>query len=89
MVSRSEVYAAIDSEREYQDRLWPEHGGASNPNPLTIGEFLVLLDDYLQKAKSQWTTERKPEVQTLHIMRKIAGIAVNCMEQHGAPKRDQ
>lgn len=82
---RADVYAAIDTERAYQDSLWPGHVEPSNP--LTIGEFLLLIEEYALKARNEWTREQKPEVQTLHQIRKIAGIAVNCMEQHGAPVR--
>jgi hypothetical protein len=85
MTTREEVYAAIDSERAYQDGLWPVD--PNNPR-LLIGEFLVLLDVYLRKAQEEWVVESKPEVNSLNTVRKIAGIAVNCMEQHGAPHRE-
>ena len=87
MVTRKEVYSAIDSERNYQDRLWSTDDGFSNP--LSIGEFLVLLEVYLRKAQSEWTTESKPEINSLNTVRKLAGISVNCLEQHGAPKREE
>lgn len=85
--SRKEVYAAIDTERKYQDSLWPQDGRPDAPNPLTIGEFVLLMDAYLADAKDAWRKEKKPEMKTLDIVRKVAGIAVNCMEQHGAPHR--
>jgi hypothetical protein len=31
--------------------------------------------------------EKQPEMKALDIVRKVAGIAVNCMEHHGAPER--
>jgi len=86
--SRQEVYAAIDSEREYQDRIWRLQEDPSFANELTIGEFVLLVQAYVDKARITWVDEPKPETETLHIMRKIAGIAVNCMEQHGAPHRE-
>ena len=82
--AREEAYAAIDTERDYQDNLWGDDG---NPNPLTVGEFLLLIEEYAAKARAVWINEAKPEIKTLHVVRKVAGIAVNCMEQHGAPKR--
>jgi hypothetical protein len=81
MPTRAEVYAAIDSERTYQDALWPQD------DPQTIGEFVLLLDEYVARARAEWTVEKKPEMRTVNIIRKVAGIAVNCMEQHGAPSR--
>lgn len=79
--AREDVYAAIDSERVYQDAQWPQG------NPLTIGESLLLIEQYTAKACVVWTVESPPETETLNVVRKIAGIAVRCMENHGAPKR--
>ena len=86
--SRAEVYAAIEGERAYQDFLWPQDGQPGFPNPLTIGEFVLLLEEYCARARLEWSYEKKPEMRTLGVVRKIAGIAVNCMEQHGAPRRE-
>jgi len=88
MTTRHEVYQAIDTERDYQDARWPQDNTPGVPNPLTIGEFVLLLSEYVDLAKSEWAQEKKPELKTVKIVRKIAAIAVNCMEQHGAPKRD-
>lgn len=85
--SRCEVYAAVDSERDYQDRQWPQDSMPGNPNPLTIGEQILLAEEYLARARAEWAKEKKPELRALHIIRKVAGICVNCMEQHGAPRR--
>lgn len=85
---RSEVYAAIDTERAYQDRLWPAPEVGGIPNPMTIGEFVLLLEEYAARARKAWAEEKKPEMIALGIVRKVAGIAVNCMEQHGAPHRE-
>ena len=95
--TREDVYDAIDSEREYQDQIWRMANPAMKagatwsettvPNELTIGEFVLLIEEYAAKARAEWTVEPKPEIRTLDVMRKIAGIAVNCMEQHGAIPR--
>jgi hypothetical protein len=84
---REQVYAALDSERDYQDANWPQDGRDGAPNPLTIGEFLLLIEEYAAKARFEWAKEKKPEMKTLDVIRKIGSIAVNCMEQHGAPRR--
>ncbi len=88
--TRVAAYLAIDSERDYQDDRWPHGQLADRPeaNPLTIGEFLLLLEEYVARARAEWTAEKKPEEKTLKVIRKCAGIAVNCMEQHGAPHRE-
>jgi len=88
MTNRDVVYGAIDGERDYQDSLWKDKNDPTFNNPLTIGEFLTLINVYLGKAQSEWAFESKPELNSLAVVRKIAGIAVNCMEQHGAPQRE-
>ena len=86
--TRDEVYAAIDGERSYQDSLWRLEPDRTEPNQLTIGEFVLMIEEYAAKARAEWIQEKKPEQSTLHVMRKIGAIAVNCMEQHGAPPRN-
>ena len=95
MIPRQEVYAAIDSERDYQDQVWASNNPA-NPQPpregeparaLSIGEDILLMEEYLTRARAQWTKEARPEWGALDIIRKVAGIAVRCMETNGAPKR--
>ena len=85
-MKREDVYKLIDGERDYQDLVWKENNVDSD-HPLRIGEDLLLIEAYLRKAIDQWTVERRPEIQTMAIMRKIAGIAVRSMETNGAPPR--
>ena len=85
---RSDIYAAIESERAYQNSLWKDPAHPEHSNPLEIGEFILLIEEYAMKARKEWSEESKPEVAALNTIRKIAGIAVNCMEQHGAPQRE-
>lgn len=73
-VTRAEVYAAIDSERAYQDSMWPEDAPA-DPRPLSIGEGILLIEEYHTRALI--------EIDSLQSIRKIAGIAVRCLENHG------
>ena len=89
--SRRAAYLAIDNERDYQDRVWESQDDPGHANNLTIGEFVLLMEEYVLKARAEWTVEPKepkPETRTLHTIRNIAGIAVNCMEQHGSLERD-
>ena len=92
-MKREEVYKLIDGEREYQDRRWCAGDvirmEGNEPNPLTVGEFVLLMEGILAEAKSTWIQEGKPNINTTVFVRKIAGVAVNCMEQHGAPTREQ
>lgn len=85
-IPRATVYTAIDGEREYQDRIWPENS-PTDPLPLTIGEEILLIERYVHLAREWWATSPRPETQSLHELRKIASIAVRCMETYGAPSR--
>src|SRR5277367_4994054 len=87
--TRADVYTAIDTEREYQDSFvlpdneyWQTH---------TLGEFILMLNQYSAQAQTKWTHPTDPDLRgfenSLHEVRKIAALAVRCMEQHGAPLR--
>jgi hypothetical protein len=87
--TRAEVYAAIDTERDYQDRFWPQDGQQEYPTPLRLGEQLLLAEEYLARARTVWTGEKDGEQQTLDAIRKVAGVLVSAMERHGAVARIQ
>ncbi len=88
MATRQEAYAAIDSERDYQDRRW-------NANTTTTAgkhsatEFLVFMRDYVEEALHTVSREGEPAAseKALEIVRKVTALGVSCMEQHGAPHR--
>lgn len=84
MPNRSEVYEAIDSEREHQIRRW----GDDKTNGL--GSYLVFMQSYLNEAIQQLThsnsTAKAEEV--LVTLRKIVALGVACMEKFGAPERE-
>lgn len=89
-MNRSEVYAAIDSERDYQTRVWRENAGLEPTAPVrTVAEELLMLEDYVARARTAWTNARRDaEVAiTTDILRKCAGICVRAMENHGVTKR--
>jgi hypothetical protein len=90
MILRDEVYAAIDTERKYQDERWnivttPTDGQH------TVTEWLVYMQDYLTEAVKQVSRQADPKASqdALHTIRKIAAMGVACMEQNGAPKREK
>lgn len=84
-MTRDDVYRLIDGERDYQDSLGPDRREPSEL-PHSVGDYLVMLDTYLRKAKDGWTNN--PGVTpALEQIRKVAAIAVHCMEDHGAPPR--
>jgi hypothetical protein len=80
---REEVYKVIDGERKYQNSL---KGNRTDGSPKTVGDYLVMMDYYLAHAKEAWTANPGIKM-VLPDVRKLAAIAVRCMEEHGAPKR--
>ncbi len=82
-MDRKEVFGEINREREYQIALW-------KANPHSTVEFLMYIEDYINEAKHIESRFIDSAVNTdsLHIMRKIASLAVSCLEQHGCPSRD-
>lgn len=81
-MERSEVYAVVDGERDYQNREW----GTIEQRPKQVGSWLTLMRHCLAKAESNWATSRGDE-SALHEIRKLVAVGVACMEQHGAVKR--
>ncbi len=87
--TREEVYAAIDTERAYQDRLGPERAEFDETGHIrdhSVGDYLVMLQVYVDRAFRAWT-DNPGDAAALDVLRKVAGIAVHCMEDHGAPRR--
>lgn len=80
MATRVEVYRALDSERNYQDQRWGDRG------VLPVGEWVDYIRRYHEAAAAAVTAEDYEAA--MDNVRKIAGLAVVCMEQHGAPMRD-
>lgn len=80
-MNRSDVYSLIDGERAYQDSQ--SLGANSN---FTVGEELVLLATYVDEALKAWTYN-SGDFKALEKVRKVAAIAVRCMEHHPTPPR--
>lgn len=83
--TRPQVYTAIDGERDYQKQFVP---AADFIVHKTIGEEVLLLCEYADRARKLWTDHPDADGECLHQIRKIAAIAVRCMEQHGALERE-
>lgn len=81
---RRNVIEAINTERDYQDSL---PGNLTDRYLHSVGESILLLEEYVQRAKQEWVNNAG-DWDALDEIRKIAAIAVRCMEQHGAPRRE-
>lgn len=86
--TRAETYAALDSERDYQEEHGPEAiGEVIETGTLSVGDEILLMEEYLMRARKAWSDAASPEFEALRIVRKVGGIAVRCMEVHGAIPR--
>ena len=87
--TRSEVYAAIDSERNYQDG-WKDPALTDSGGLHSNVEFLAYIQDYVTEALHVASRRPDPEarIQNTHALRKIAALAVAAMEQNGVLLRD-
>ena len=80
-----DVYKAIDSERAYHIRNAKDKDWNHKDRP-TIGHEILLMEEYLLKARQMWTSTNDP-APVLDILRKISGMTVRCFENHGVPSR--
>jgi len=88
-VPRSEVYKAIDSERDYQDGRIAEKFGHQPDEPThPVAAEILMMESYVARARAAWVDNKGVEP-ALHMVRKVAGLAVRCMEHHGAPMRKE
>lgn len=77
VLSRNEVYNAINKERDHQDDKW----GVNKPQSLP--GFLVVLEKELQEAKEAWVKNVEGEHAALNEIVQIAATAVACLEKYG------
>ena len=90
MTERSEVYKALDSERDYQDKRWEGYVGLdgthANATDRTLDEFILYMEEYIRRAREESVSGN--EAEGLNMVRKVAALGVGCMEKHGAPQRE-
>lgn len=86
-LTRQEVYALIDGEREYQQVRWdtPENH-QHNHSPQ---EWLTYIEDYTREALHVGCREADDVCleKQMAAIRKIAALAVAAIENIGAPRR--
>lgn len=86
-MDRKKVFEVIEEERDYQDLVWGGHNHDKFHEPEA---WLVYIEYYLNKAKAVLSTEHtsKAYPEAMDSMRKIAALSVACMENFGAPRRN-
>lgn len=87
-MERNEVYLAIDSERDYQDKMWNCETTASCGKH-SPEEWYMYIEDYINEAKHILSRKNVQEAypEAMNIMRKVAAMSVCAMEQHGVKNR--
>ena len=89
---RLEVFEAINSEREYQDKIWDGTKSSRQPSDAPTGmersidEFALYVSRYTNVLVEVCGTTDHPE-EKLEVFRKIAALCVACGEEHGMPNR--
>ncbi len=73
-LTREQVFKIIDTERQYQDNLWPPHDGHKNSE-----HCLALAQCYVRKAEDAWLNARD-EVSTWQQLAKLAAIITRALE---------
>lgn len=86
MEDRQYAYEAIEDERLYQEKTWP------NSKKLPTSGEILLIEDYLRQFKQHYQEEDDGEdidvpEKCLHDLRKIAALAVRGMENGGVKYR--
>lgn len=81
-MERSEVYKAIDTERDYQDKKWAEFSDSNN----SWADWTIYIEQHLRKAKEHIYDSHNPKF--LDEIRKIAALCVACAENSYILKRE-
>jgi len=82
-MERKKVYELIDGERAYQDSKPPRpEGDAVTP----VSAWVIYLEKQIQEAKESIYYLDTPKAMA-HV-RKIAALAVACMEYNDTPSRE-
>jgi len=81
MTTRSDVFVAINSERNYQQAKW---GDLDTRN--RIGDFLIYMERELRKATDGYYSPDEPK-DVMTAVRKVTSVGVAMMEKFGAPLR--
>lgn len=85
---REAAYAAVDSERDYQDAgKGNANRHADAPDRLLPGEIILCMEKCLADARAAWYTPTGGK-DCLPYLRKVTALGIQAMENYGAPRRE-
>lgn len=84
---RSEVFNAIDSERNYQNHLTMRDDRPDVPPDTPLSTILLAMNHLMMDAQKQWYVDHEPYTATMNILRKVSALAVSAGEKYGMPMR--
>jgi len=86
-MTRSEVYAAINSERNYQDMRRKRDQGQPTHS---VADYLLYMEDYLTEARKVASRTWGPtaDALTMEVVRKVVALGVAAAEEHGMMQRE-
>jgi hypothetical protein len=87
-LTRQEAYQVINTERDYQEKLWNNLNKEIN-NP---SSFILWMEEYLSKARALASTKdervgTEGNKEIMDVLRKVTALGVACIEINGAPER--
>lgn len=77
-MKRSDVLAALESERAYQGQKWGEADTMNN-----VGDFILYMEREIEKARAAYIAPNAPVEAAMAGIRKVATIGVAAMEKFG------
>lgn len=87
-MERTDVYKHLDTERDYQDLRWsPRREKNDTPDAeKPPAEWINYMEYHLDAAKVE--VYKLEDEEALAHVRKVAALAVRCLELHGCPERE-
>lgn len=86
--TRQQVYIAIDTERDFQDRMAGNSARANVEDNRDQGSLILLADVYLNRLKEAHAEPNSLGSEKVSAAaRKVAALLVMLMERQGAPHR--
>jgi len=81
MAYRSNIFKAIDREREFQESKWGK-------NPHGVPGWLQIMESELNEAKQAWV-KGSGDHEALKEILQVISVGVAALEQHGYVEREE